>query len=73
MSKKKTRNEFLKKIEWFYRNFDNEWCIDDFTNKENEKLIIREFLLELNAKKIIKLLDENNFLIIDLPSNHINL
>ncbi|ELY1993126.1 hypothetical protein SL054_002496 [Flavobacterium psychrophilum] len=73
MSKKKIRNEFLKKIEWFYRNFGNEWCIDDFTNKENEKLIIREFLLELNAKKIIKLLDENNFLIIDLPSNHINL
>lgn len=71
MNKRDIKEEFLRKLELFYRNFGDEWIIEDFVNTPKKKKIIEEFLVFLSKKEIITLnLDDQSFKIIDLPSNH---
>lgn len=75
MKNKKTI-EFITKIEFFYRNFGNEWNINDIINIKNkhDKLLFKNLLYELQKKEIVKIInDDFDFKIIDLPSNHIDL
>ena len=44
-------DNFLYKIEFFYRNFGNEWSISDFTQHEKQKNVIKEFLPFLEKKR----------------------
>lgn len=64
---------FITRLEFFYRNFGNEWAINDFVNdkNENEKFIFKELLKRLEKKGVVKIIDNDfDFKIIDLPSNH---
>lgn len=71
MNAKEIKKKFLQKLELFYRNFGDEWCVEDFSENENEKNIIKNFLPILSEKKIIVMNDnENCFKIIDLPSKY---
>lgn len=71
MNKKEIKVEFLRKLELFYRNFGNEWTINDFAKKSKEKKIIAQFLTVLSKKGVIDLQsDGKSFKVIDLPSNH---
>jgi hypothetical protein len=72
MSKKKKVEEFINKLEFFYRNFGNEWNLKDFINKKNknDEIILRECLKDLEKIGIIKIINSDyDFEIIDLPSN----
>lgn len=74
MSVKKIKKKFINRLELFYRNFGNEWEIEDFATVKKEQEIILNFLIELETKEIIKLnKDGRSFIIKDLPSNHHNL
>ena len=42
MKTKAIIDNFLYKIESFYRNFGNEWSINDFAEDENQKNVIKE-------------------------------
>ena len=51
------KNKFLFYLEHFYRNFGNEWSIDEFPKDVTKnKDVLVTFLLELQEKGIIKLL-----------------
>lgn len=71
MKTKAIIDNFLYKIEFFYRNFGNEWSISDFTQHEKQKNVIKEFLPFLEKKGIIEIVSEEKFKIIDLPSNRL--
>ncbi|MGQ4706589.1 MULTISPECIES: hypothetical protein [Capnocytophaga] len=71
MKTKAIIDNFLYKIELFYRNFGNEWSINDFAEDENQKNVIKEFLPFLESKGIIEIVSEEKFKIIDLPSNRL--
>ena len=71
MKTKAIIDNFLYKIELFYRNFGNEWSINDFTQHEKQKNVIKEFLPFLESKGIIEIVSEEKFKIIDLPSNRL--
>ena len=43
MKTKAIIDNFLYKIESFYRNFGNEWSINDFAEDENQKNVIKDF------------------------------
>jgi len=64
------KNKFLFYLEHFYRNFGNEWSIDEFPKDVTKnKDVLVTFLLELQEKGIIKLLDDKqSFIILKLPS-----
>ena len=68
MKTKAIIDNFLYKIELFYRNFGNEWSINDFAEDKNQ---IKEFLPFLESKGIIEIVSEEKFKIIDLPSNRL--
>lgn len=55
MKTKAIIDNFLYKIEFFYRNFGNEWSISDFTQHEKQKNVIKEFLPFLEKKGLLKL------------------
>ena len=69
MSKRK--KDFINKLELFYRNFGNEWSLDDFISEKSQHNFYFRILVELEKQRIIEI-DENKstFKIIDLPSNH---
>ncbi len=72
-NQEKIKRDFLHKVELFYRNFGNEWSIDDFELNQKKQKYLLKVLIELNEMKIIKLNEDGkSFKIIDLPSNHIN-
>lgn len=74
MSKKELKQKFLNKIELFYRNFGNEWTIEELVSNPSQQDYLLNFLKELEAKGIVSLnSDGRSFKIIDLPSNHQNL
>lgn len=73
-SKHKLKKRFLDKLELFYRNFGNEWTVDDFVTNQNQKEYLFNILQELEEKNIIYFKeDKKTFIIQDLPSNHPNL
>lgn len=74
MSKKEVKQKFLDKLEFYYRNFGNEWTLDDFVTNPNQKEYLFDFLLFLESKGIVKLNTNGlGFTILDLPSNHSDL
>lgn len=65
------KRKFLDKMELFYRNFGNEWTLDDFVTNISQKEYLSKFLIELANKGIISLNEDGKtFVILDLPSNH---
>ena len=74
MSKQKVKQQFLDKLELFYRNFGSDWTIEELVTNPAQQEYLLEFLIELDKKKVISLKkDGKSFIIIDLPSNHQNL
>jgi hypothetical protein len=74
MSKKELKQNFIDKIELFYRNFGSDWRIEELVSNPSQQDYLLDFLIELDRKKIISLKnDGRSFTIIDLPSNHQNL
>ncbi|EIJ39067.1 hypothetical protein JoomaDRAFT_2073 [Galbibacter orientalis DSM 19592] len=72
MSKRKKIEDFVNKLEFFYRNFGNKWNLKDFIDirNKNDEIILSECLKDLEKKGIVKILSDNHdFEIIDLPSN----
>lgn len=66
----KLEKQFIKELEWFYRNYGNEWSLDDFSNKiKNNKDKLKNTLVYLSEKKIIEIKkeDEYSFTILKLP------
>ncbi|WP_448825298.1 hypothetical protein [Capnocytophaga ochracea] len=63
-------NNFLNRLELFYRNFGDEWKISDFSANRNTQKILKEYLITLEVKGIIKFIDDNKFKIINLPSKY---
>ena len=47
-------NNFLNRLELFYRNFGDEWKISDFSANRNTQKILKEYLITLEVKGIIK-------------------
>lgn len=74
MSKTELKKKFIDKMELFYRNFGNEWTLDDFVKNTSQKEYLQKFLIQLAEKKIISLNEDGkSFIILDLPSKYENL
>ncbi|RRJ86695.1 hypothetical protein EG240_15865 [Paenimyroides tangerinum] len=73
MNKNKILSDFKNKLELFYRNFGSDWEIKDFSKNDNIQIMLRDYLIILEKKGVIKFLDDNKFRIIDLPSNHLDI
>ena len=69
MKKNKIKKEFLHKLEFFYRNFGSIWYVEDFTNNKNIQSLLKEYLLVLEEKGIVKIIESNKFKITNLPSS----
>ena len=69
MKKNKIQKEFLHKLEFFYRNLGSIWSIEDFTNDRNVQSLLKDYLLILEEKGIIKIIEDNKFKITKLPSS----
>ena len=72
MGKSKIEENFLFHLEHFYRNFGNEWSLDEFpksVTKHKDSIIT--LLPKLAEKGIIKINPENKeaFTILKLPSS----
>lgn len=69
MNTSKFKKEFLFHLENFYRNFGNEWTLDEFPSSITKNKIIA-LLPELEEKGIIKCNPDNkeSFTILKLPS-----
>ena len=71
MSKKKQK--FIDKLELFYRNFGNEWNLNEIIPNQEQHDFYFNFLLELEKQKIIEIdSKQKTFKIIDLPSKYIS-
>lgn len=71
MSKTELKKKFVDKLELFYRNFGNEWTLDDLVENQSQRDYLSKYLEQLADKGIITLKnDGKSFTIIDLPSNH---
>lgn len=71
MSKKKQK--FIDKLELFYRNFGNEWNLNEIIPNQEQHDFYFSFLLELEKQKIIEIdSKQKTFKIIDLPSKYIS-
>jgi len=69
MKKNKIKKEFLHKLEFFYRNFGSIWYVEDFTKNKNIQNLLKEYLLVLEEKGIVKIIESNKFKITNLPSS----
>uniref|UniRef100_A0AB33JD91 Uncharacterized protein n=1 Tax=Prevotella sp. GTC17260 TaxID=3236796 RepID=A0AB33JD91_9BACT len=69
MRKMKIKKNFLYKLEFFYRNFGSDWSIEDFSNNRNVQKFLKDYLLVLEEKGIVKIIEGNKFKITDLPSS----
>lgn len=69
-SKTKIKEEFLFHLELFYRNFGNEWSIDDFPESiKKHKDYLHTYLKYLEQSGVISLDEEKQkFIILKLPS-----
>ena len=66
---RKMKEEFLYKLELFYRNFGSDWSIEDFSNDRNVQEFLKNYLLVLEEKGIVEIIENNKFRIINLPSS----
>uniref|UniRef100_A0AB33ISS9 Uncharacterized protein n=1 Tax=Prevotella sp. GTC17253 TaxID=3236793 RepID=A0AB33ISS9_9BACT len=69
MRKMKIKKNFLYKLEFFYRNFGSDWSIEDFSNNRNVQKFLKDYLLVLEEKGIVKIIEGNKFKITNLPSS----
>ena len=69
---RKMKEEFLYKLELFYRNFGSDWSIEDFSSDRNVQEFLKNYLLVLEEKGIVKIIENNKFRIINLPSSIIS-
>ena len=73
-SKLQIKKEFLHQVEFFYRNFGNEWTLNEFPDPvKNHIEYLLDYLPELEKAGIIELKEGGKFIIKDLPSNYPNL
>ncbi|WP_315257179.1 hypothetical protein [Segatella oulorum] len=72
MRKMKMKEEFLYKLELFYRNFGSDWSIEDFSSDGNVQEFLKNYLLVLEEKGIVEIIENNKFRIINLPSSIIS-
>jgi hypothetical protein len=71
MSKKELKQKFIHKLELFYRNFGNEFTLDDLVTNPSQKEYLAKYLVTLQEKGIVVVNEEGkSFTIVDLPSNH---
>ena len=63
------KKEFLHKLEFFYRNFGSIWSVEDFTNIRNVQSLLKDYLLVLEEKGIVKIIEGNKFKIMNLQSS----
>ena len=66
---RKMKEEFLYKLELFYRNFGSDWSIEDFSSDRNIQEFLKNYLLTLEEKGIVEIIENNKFRIINLPSS----
>lgn len=66
---RKMKEEFLYKLELFYRNFGSDWSIEDFSSDRNVQEFLKNYLLVLEEKGIVEIIENNKFRIINLPSS----
>ena len=69
MKKNKIKKEFLNKLEFFYRNFGSIWSVEDFTNNRDVQSLLEDYLLVLEEKCIVEIIEGNKFKITKLPSS----
>ena len=69
---RKMKEEFLYKLELFYRNFGSDWSIEDFSSDRNIQEFLKNYLLTLEEKGIVEIIENNKFRIINLPSSIIS-
>ena len=65
----KIKKEVLHKLEFFYRNLGSIWSVEDFTNNRNVQSLLKDYLLVLEEKGIVKIIEGNKFKITNLPSS----
>ncbi|WP_231287823.1 hypothetical protein [Segatella oulorum] len=63
------KEEFLYKLELFYRNFGSDWSIEDFSSDRNVQEFLKNYLLTLEEKGIVEIIENNKFRIKNLPSS----
>jgi len=63
------KEEFLYKLELFYRNFGSDWSIEDFSSDRNIQEFLKNYLLTLEEKGIVEIIENNKFRIKNLPSS----
>ena len=66
---RKMKEEFLYKLELFYRNFGSDWSIEDFSSDRNIQEFLKNYLLVLEERGIVKIIENNKFRITNLPSS----
>ena len=66
---RKMKEEFLYKLELFYRNFGSDWSIEDFSSDRNVQEFLKNYLLTLEEKGIVEIIENNKFRIKNLPSS----
>lgn len=66
---RKMKEEFLYKLELFYRNFGSDWSIEDFSSDRNIQEFLKNYLLTLEEKGIVEIIENNKFRIKNLPSS----
>lgn len=69
MKKTKVRKYFLNKLEFYYRNFGSDWSIKDFSKNRDIQEFLKEYLVILEEKGIVKIIENDKFRILNLPSN----
>ena len=69
---RKMKEEFLYKLELFYRNFGSDWSIEDFSSDRNIQEFLKNYLLTLEEKGIVEIIENNKFRIKNLPSSIIS-
>lgn len=74
MNKSKIKKDFLFHLELFYRNFGNQWTINDFPEAiKKHKDFLLGYLKELEQLGIVKVSeDPEKFTIKELPSKIIH-
>ena len=60
---RKMKEEFLYKLELFYRNFGSDWSIEDFSSDRNVQEFLKNYLLVLEEKGIVEIIENNKFTI----------
>ena len=60
---RKMKEEFLYKLELFYRNFGSDWSIEDFSSDRNVQEFLKNYLLVLEEKGIVEIIENNKFAI----------